>query len=56
VVREGEVVNGQSDDPRVQGVRRFIEMMGDNPRLTATALQTAGVKGWDGFTLAIVNG
>ncbi len=56
VVREGEVVNGQSDDARVQGVRRFIEMMGDNPRLTATALQTVGVKGWDGFTLAIVNG
>ncbi|EMJ7955618.1 O-methyltransferase [Enterobacter chengduensis] len=56
VVREGEVVNGQSDDARVQGVRRFIEMTGDNPRLTATALQTVGVKGWDGFTLAMVNG
>ena len=56
VVREGEVVNGQSDDARVLGVRRFIEMIGDNPRLTATALQTVGVKGWDGFTLAIVNG
>ncbi len=56
VVREGEVINGQSDDARVQGVRRFIEMIGDNPRLTATALQTVGVKGWDGFTLAMVNG
>lgn len=56
VVRDGEVINGQSDDARVQGVRRFIEMTGDNPRLTATALQTVGVKGWDGFTLAIVNG
>ncbi len=56
VVRDGEVVNGQSDDARVQGVRRFIEMIGDNPRLTATALQTVGVKGWDGFTLAMVNG
>ncbi|WP_276852444.1 O-methyltransferase [Enterobacter oligotrophicus] len=54
VVRDGEVINGQSDDPRVQGVRRFIEMTGDNPRLTATALQTGGVKGWDGFTLAMV--
>ena len=41
---------------RVQGVRRFIEMIGDNPRLTATALQTVGIKGWDGFTLALVNG
>ncbi|QIK14099.1 O-methyltransferase [Leclercia sp. 29361] len=56
VVRDGEVINGQSDDARVHGVRRFIEMIGDNPRLTATALQTVGVKGWDGFTLAVVNG
>ena len=56
VVRAGEVINGQSDDARVLGVRRFIEMMGDNPRLTATALQTVGIKGWDGFTLAMVNG
>jgi len=56
VVRDGEVINRQSDDARVQGVRRFIEMMGDNPRLSATALQTVGVKGWDGFTLALVNG
>lgn len=56
VVRDGEVAEPQSGDPRVQGVRRFIEMMGNNPRLTATALQTVGVKGWDGFTLAIVNG
>jgi len=54
VVRDGEIINGQSDDARVLGVRRFIEMIGDNPRLTATALQTVGVKGWDGFTLAIV--
>jgi predicted O-methyltransferase YrrM len=56
VVRDGEVINSQSDDARVQGVRRFIEMIGDNPRLTATALQTVGIKGWDGFTLAIVKG
>ncbi|TXT99760.1 O-methyltransferase [Enterobacter hormaechei] len=56
VVRDGEVINGQSHDARVQGVRKFIEMTGDNPRLTATALQTVGIKGWDGFTLAMVNG
>ncbi|HCM9094643.1 TPA: O-methyltransferase [Enterobacter hormaechei subsp. steigerwaltii] len=56
VVRDGEVINGQSGDARVQGVRKFIEMTGDNPRLTATALQTVGIKGWDGFTLAMVNG
>lgn len=55
VVRDGEVTNPQSDDDRVQGVRTFIEMMGEDPRLTATAIQTVGVKGWDGFTLAWVN-
>lgn len=56
VVRDGEVVNPRSEDARVQGVRRFIEMMARDPRLTVTALQTVGSKGWDGFTLAWVNG
>ncbi len=55
VVRDGEVTNPSSTDERVQGVRKFIEMIGDNPRLTATAMQTVGTKGWDGFTLAWVN-
>lgn len=56
VVRDGEVVNPRSEDDRVQGVRRFIEMMARDPCLTVTALQTVGSKGWDGFTLAWVNG
>ncbi|MDF2625730.1 MAG: methyltransferase [Kosakonia cowanii] len=55
VVRDGEVTNPSSTDDRVQGVRKFIQMIGDNPRLTATAMQTVGTKGWDGFTLAWVN-
>lgn len=55
VVRDGEVTNPSSTDDRVQGVGKFIEMIGDNPRLTATAMQTVGTKGWDGFTLAWVN-
>lgn len=55
VVRDGEVTNPHSMDDRVQGVRAFIEMMGSDPRLTVTALQTVGSKGWDGFTLAWVN-
>ncbi len=54
VVREGEVTHPQSTDKSVQGMRKFIEMMGNNPRLTCTALQTVGQKGWDGFTLAWV--
>ncbi|QGN37931.1 O-methyltransferase [Klebsiella oxytoca] len=55
VVRDGEVANPESTDERVQGVREFIRMMGSDPRLTVTALQTVGNKGWDGFTLAWVN-
>ena len=55
VVRDGEVTNPASADERVQGVQRFIAMMHNDPRLTATALQTVGIKGWDGFTLAWVN-
>ena len=55
VVRDGEVTNPESADDRVQGVRAFIDMMGSDPRLTVTALQTVGSKGWDGFTLAWVN-
>lgn len=55
VVRDGAVIDPHSDDARVQGVREFIELAGNNPRLAATALQTVGSKGWDGFVIARVN-
>ena len=48
------MVDPHSDDARVQGVRRFIEMIEQEPRLSSTALQTVGSKGWDGFVLARV--
>lgn len=54
VVRDGAVINADSADDRVQGVRRFLQMLSDEPRLEATAIQTVGSKGWDGFALAIV--
>ncbi len=54
VVREGAVVDPDSADPRVQGVRNFFDMMAAEPRLDATALQTVGSKGWDGFAIALV--
>lgn len=54
VVREGAVIDPKSADPMVQGARRFLEMIAANPRLDATALQTIGSKGYDGFALAIV--
>ncbi|MFI9330332.1 O-methyltransferase [Kitasatospora sp. NPDC052868] len=54
VVRDGAVTDPASDDPRVQGVRRFTELVAAHPRLTATAVQTVGEKGYDGFVLALV--
>lgn len=56
VVRGGAVVDGNSADPNVQGVRRFLEMMAADDRLDSTALQTVGEKGWDGFSLSVVRG
>jgi predicted O-methyltransferase YrrM len=54
VVRDGAVVDGESKDESVQGVRQFFEMLRDEKRVDATALQTVGSKGWDGFALAVV--
>ncbi|MCD9880760.1 O-methyltransferase [Streptomyces guryensis] len=54
VVREGAVTDPADTDPRVQGVRRFTELIAEHPRLTATTLQTVGAKGYDGFCLALV--
>lgn len=52
--REGEIVNVASDNTQVQGTRDALRMLGDDPRFDATALQTVGLKGWDGFALAIL--
>jgi predicted O-methyltransferase YrrM len=54
VVRNGAVTDSSSTDPNVQGVRRFLELISSEPRLSATALQTVGSKGYDGFAIAIV--
>jgi predicted O-methyltransferase YrrM len=54
VVRDGAVIDPQDPDPRVQGVRRFFEMIAADSRIEATTLQTVGSKGYDGFTLAVV--
>lgn len=54
VVREGEVANPTSSDPKVQGVRQFCELIAAEPRLSATAIQTVGSKGYDGFAIARV--
>ena len=54
VVRDGKVVNAASDDANVQGARRLFEKLAAEGRVSATALQTVGAKGYDGFALAIV--
>lgn len=54
VVRAGAVVDAQSRDADVQGVRAFHERLAAEPRVSATAIQTVGVKGHDGFAVALV--
>jgi predicted O-methyltransferase YrrM len=54
VVRKGEVANVKTADPAVQGMRRFIDMAAAEPRVVATAIQTVGGKGYDGFSIALV--
>jgi predicted O-methyltransferase YrrM len=54
VVRGGALADADSEDPRVVGMRRFTEMLGAAANVTATAVQTVGQKGWDGFALALV--
>jgi predicted O-methyltransferase YrrM len=54
VVRGGTLLDGASDDPRTQGIRRFHELVSAEGRVSATTIQTVGVKGYDGFTLALV--
>ena len=54
VVREGGILDPDSDDPKVPGTRRLYEALKDNPRIDATAIQTVGSKKWDGFLLALV--
>ncbi len=54
VVRDGAVTDASSRDDSVRGVRALVERLANEPRVAATALQTVGRKGWDGFGLAHV--
>jgi predicted O-methyltransferase YrrM len=55
VIREGGVLDAASGDERIRGTRKLFEEIGREPRLTATAVQTVGVKKWDGFLVAVVD-
>ncbi len=54
VVRDGKVIDPDSADPNIRGVRRFTELAAREPRLCATVLQTVAAKGYDGFAFAVV--
>jgi predicted O-methyltransferase YrrM len=54
VVRGGAVADPGDDEPSVRGVRAFFDALAAEPRLRATAIQTVGAKGYDGFALALV--
>jgi predicted O-methyltransferase YrrM len=54
VVRRGAVVDTASRDADVQGVRRFLDLLSSDPRISATAIQTVGSKGYDGLALAVM--
>jgi predicted O-methyltransferase YrrM len=56
VVRDGRVIDAESSDSDIQGIRRFYEMLMKEPRVCATAIQTVGAKGHDGFAIALVTG
>ncbi len=54
VIRKGAVADAASTDANVRGVRRFNELVAAERRVSATAIQTVGAKGYDGFTIALV--
>jgi predicted O-methyltransferase YrrM len=54
VIREGEILSPDSGDAAVKATRQTLQVMGEHPRLDTAVIQTVGVKGWDGFALALV--
>lgn len=56
VVRTGAIIDATNPDPGIEGNRRMFELLSNEPRLSATAIQTVGSKGHDGMLIALVNG
>jgi predicted O-methyltransferase YrrM len=55
VVRIGAVIDPDSSDPSVQGVRRFVELLGAQTGASGTVIQTVGIKGYDGLAIVLVD-
>jgi predicted O-methyltransferase YrrM len=56
VVREGKVIETDGSNAAVEGVRKVVDLIAREPRLTGTSIQTVGAKGYDGFIVALVTG
>lgn len=56
VVRSGNVLDAATTDATIRGVRRLYDLIAAEPRVVATAIQTVGTKGYDGFAVALVTG
>lgn len=54
VIREGQILQPDTDDARVRASRQTLQVMGEHPRLDTAVIQTVGAKDWDGFALALV--
>ena len=52
VVRDGRIADADSREPASSAPAQFFDMLAAEPRLSATAMQTVGAKGWDGFAIA----
>ncbi len=55
IIRDGKVIDADSKDPDIQGVRQFNDLLATDKRVSATEIQTVGEKGYDGFALLVVN-
>lgn len=56
VVRKGKVIDAASEDENVRGVRRFLELAKTQSCVSGTAIQTVGIKGYDGLAILLVTG
>lgn len=54
VIRQGQILEPQSDSAQVRATRQTLQMMGENPALDTAVIQTVGAKRWDGFAMALV--
>lgn len=55
VVRDGKVADPKSTDTLVQGVQKMLALAGEEPRVSASVIQTVGSRGYDGYMLAVVS-